>query len=109
MEVGAAVERMEQTIRSQRPDIKQIFIEAESIKPVAAKLQPRAESVRPGLSEKQIEEVVQKMTQRVTLLTNELPAEPLSAQEPPCLSRYQPAHRRHPENQQARSGFVTSH
>ncbi|MGH8008453.1 MAG: cation diffusion facilitator family transporter, partial [Candidatus Binatia bacterium] len=32
VEVGGAVERMEQTIRSQHPDIKHIFIEAESIK-----------------------------------------------------------------------------
>ena len=36
----------------------------------------------------------------MTLLTNELLAEILSAQHAPCLSLYQPTHRRYPENQQ---------
>jgi hypothetical protein len=40
------------------------------------------------------------MTHRMTLLTNELLAELLSEHQPPCLSLYQPTHRRHPENQQ---------
>ena len=34
------------------------------------------------------------------LLTNELLAEILSARPAPCLSVYQPTHRRHPENKQ---------
>jgi hypothetical protein len=36
----------------------------------------------------------------MTVLTNEVPVELLSPHEPPCLSLYQPTHRRHPENQQ---------
>lgn len=36
----------------------------------------------------------------MTLLTNELLAELLSARPAPCLSVYQPTHRRHPENKQ---------
>lgn len=36
----------------------------------------------------------------MTSLTNELLAEILSAHPAPCLSLYQPTHRRHPENQQ---------
>jgi hypothetical protein len=35
-----------------------------------------------------------------SLLTNESLAELASARQPPCLSLYQPTHRRHPENQQ---------
>jgi len=40
------------------------------------------------------------MTQNRTLLTIESLAELASAQPPPCLSLYQPTHRRRPENQQ---------
>ena len=40
------------------------------------------------------------MTQKITLFTDELFAELPSAHQPPCLSLYQPTHRRHPENQQ---------
>jgi hypothetical protein len=40
------------------------------------------------------------MTQKVTLLTNGSLAELPSVQQAPCLSLYQPTHRRHPENQQ---------
>jgi len=40
------------------------------------------------------------MTQNRTLLTIELLAELASVHQPPCLSLYQPTHRRHPENQQ---------
>jgi hypothetical protein len=40
------------------------------------------------------------MTQKRTLLTLESLAELTSAHQPPCLSLYQPTHRRHPENQQ---------
>ena len=40
------------------------------------------------------------MTQKRTLLTIESLAELTSAHQPPCLSLYQPTHRRHPENQQ---------
>lgn len=40
------------------------------------------------------------MAQQQTLLTSESLAELGSAQQPPCLSLYQPTHRRHPENQQ---------
>lgn len=40
------------------------------------------------------------MTQTTTLLTRELIAELVAAHRPPCLSLYQPTHRRHPENQQ---------
>lgn len=40
------------------------------------------------------------MTQQQTWLTSESLAELGSAQPPPCLSLYQPTHRRHPENQQ---------
>ena len=36
----------------------------------------------------------------MTLLTNESITDLLSARQPPCLSLYQPTHRRHPENQQ---------
>jgi hypothetical protein len=36
----------------------------------------------------------------MTWVTNELLAELVSTQQPPCLSLYQPTHRRHPENQQ---------
>jgi hypothetical protein len=36
----------------------------------------------------------------MTVLTNEVLVELLSPHEPPCLSLYQPTHRRHPENQQ---------
>jgi hypothetical protein len=36
----------------------------------------------------------------MTLLTNELLAELLSVRSAPCLSIYQPTHRRHPENEQ---------
>jgi hypothetical protein len=35
----------------------------------------------------------------MTVLTNEVSVELLSPHEPPCLSLYQPTHRRHPENQ----------
>lgn len=40
------------------------------------------------------------MTQKMTLLTIESLAELASVCQPPCLSLYQPTHRRHPENQQ---------
>ena len=40
------------------------------------------------------------MTQQRTLLTIESLAELTSVHQPPCLSLYQPTHRRHPENQQ---------
>ena len=40
------------------------------------------------------------MTQKSTLLTNESLSELASGGQPPCLSLYQPTHRRHPENQQ---------
>ncbi|MBA3611425.1 MAG: hypothetical protein H0W49_00625 [Nitrospirales bacterium] len=40
------------------------------------------------------------MTQKRTLLTSDLIAELVSDHQPPCLSLYQPTHRRHPENQQ---------
>jgi hypothetical protein len=40
------------------------------------------------------------MTQKRTLLTSESLAELTSVHQPPCLSLYQPTHRRHPENQQ---------
>ena len=40
------------------------------------------------------------MTQNRTLLTMESLAELASVHQPPCLSLYQPTHRRHPENQQ---------
>lgn len=40
------------------------------------------------------------MSQKWTVLTNELVAELVSSYEPPCLSLYQPTHRRHPDNQQ---------
>lgn len=40
------------------------------------------------------------MTQKTTLLTIESLAELASLCQPPCLSLYQPTHRRHPENQQ---------
>lgn len=40
------------------------------------------------------------MTQKKTLLTNELVAKLASGHRPPCLSLYQPTHRHHPENQQ---------
>lgn len=40
------------------------------------------------------------MAQQQTWLTSESLAELGSAQQPPCLSLYQPTHRRHPENQQ---------
>jgi hypothetical protein len=40
------------------------------------------------------------MTQTSTLLTNDSLAELASVRQPPCLSLYQPTHRRHPENQQ---------
>jgi hypothetical protein len=36
----------------------------------------------------------------MTVLTNQVPVDLLSSHEPPCLSLYQPTHRRHPENQQ---------
>ncbi len=39
------------------------------------------------------------MTEKIALITSELLAEVLSAQQSPCLSLYQPAHRHHPENQ----------
>jgi hypothetical protein len=41
-----------------------------------------------------------KMTQKTTLLTIESLAELTSVHRPPCLSLYQPTHRRSPENQQ---------
>jgi hypothetical protein len=40
------------------------------------------------------------MTPKRTFFTIESLAELTSAHEPPCLSLYQPTHRRHPENQQ---------
>ncbi|MBN1852220.1 MAG: hypothetical protein JW829_05825 [Pirellulales bacterium] len=40
------------------------------------------------------------MTQKTTSLTIESLAELASLHQPPCLSLYQPTHRRHPENQQ---------
>jgi hypothetical protein len=40
------------------------------------------------------------MTQKRNLLTIELLAELASVQQPPCLSLYQPTHRRRPENEQ---------
>ncbi len=40
------------------------------------------------------------MSQQWTVLTNELVAELASRHEPPCLSLYQPTHRRHPDNRQ---------
>ena len=40
------------------------------------------------------------MTQKITLLTIESLGELTSVHQPPCLSLYQPTHRRHPENQQ---------
>jgi hypothetical protein len=40
------------------------------------------------------------MIQRITALTIDSLAELASIQQPPCLSLYQPTHRRHPENQQ---------
>jgi hypothetical protein len=40
------------------------------------------------------------MTRKRTLLTNESLTELASVHQPPCLSLYQPTHRRHPENQQ---------
>jgi hypothetical protein len=40
------------------------------------------------------------MTQKIALLTDTLLAELPSSQQPPCLSLYQPTHRRRPENQQ---------
>ncbi len=40
------------------------------------------------------------MTQKTTALTIESLAELASLHQPPCLSLYQPTHRRHPENQQ---------
>jgi len=40
------------------------------------------------------------MTQKTTSLTLESLAELASLRQPPCLSLYQPTHRRHPENQQ---------
>lgn len=41
----------------------------------------------------------------MTLLTNELLTELLSARPAPCLSLYQPTHRRHPENRQDQIRF----
>jgi hypothetical protein len=41
-----------------------------------------------------------EMTKKRTLLTIESLAELASVQPPPCLSLYQPTHRRSPENQQ---------
>jgi hypothetical protein len=38
--------------------------------------------------------------QKMTVLTSEFLTELLSVHQPPCLSLYQPTHRRHPENQQ---------
>jgi len=40
------------------------------------------------------------MTQKITLLTIESLTELTSVHQPPCLSLYQPTHRRHPENRQ---------
>jgi hypothetical protein len=40
------------------------------------------------------------MSQKWTVLTNELVAELVSSHEPPCPLLYQPTHRRHPDNQQ---------
>ena len=40
------------------------------------------------------------MTEIRNLLTTESLAELVSVHQPPCLSLYQPTHRRHPENQQ---------
>jgi hypothetical protein len=40
------------------------------------------------------------MTQKSTLLTSAALAELASLPQPPCLSLYQPTHRRHPANQQ---------
>jgi Bacterial archaeo-eukaryotic release factor family 3 len=40
------------------------------------------------------------MTQKITLLTIESLTELTSVHQPPCLSLYQPTHRRHPGNQQ---------
>jgi len=40
------------------------------------------------------------MKQKRSLLTHESAAELQNTQAPPCLSLYQPTHRRHPENQQ---------
>jgi hypothetical protein len=40
------------------------------------------------------------MTQKRTMLTREFIAGLVSDHQPPCLSLYQPTHRRHPENQQ---------
>ena len=40
------------------------------------------------------------MTQKGNFLTIESLAELASVHQPPCLSLYQPTHRRHPENQQ---------
>lgn len=45
------------------------------------------------------------MTQKRTLLTIESLAELASVHQPPCLSLYQPTHRRHPENQQDQIRF----
>src|SRR5579862_7965168 len=40
------------------------------------------------------------MTEISNLLTTDSLAELVSVHQPPCLSLYQPTHRRHPENQQ---------
>ncbi len=40
------------------------------------------------------------MTQKITLLTIESLAKLATVHQPPCLSLYQPTHRRHPENRQ---------
>ena len=40
------------------------------------------------------------MTRKMTGVTNELLADLLTTHQPPCLSLYQPTHRRHPDNQQ---------
>jgi hypothetical protein len=48
------------------------------------------------------------MTLKRPLLTNESLVELESAHEPPCLSLYQPTHRRHPENQQDTIRFGNS-
>ena len=45
------------------------------------------------------------MTQKITPLNLESLAALASADQPPCLSLYQPTHRRHPENKQDRIRF----
>jgi hypothetical protein len=54
--------------------------------------------MEPGLSESRNE--MREMTQTITSLTIESLADLAGGHQPPCLSLYQPTHRRHPDNRQ---------